>query len=263
MSGFALNRRRFLAGASVGTASLALGGCDAFDSYLSSDSKVRQTLERANDLSYRVQRLLQGRDALAQEFSAADIRQPQRPNGITSPDDEAYNALLTNGFADWRLEVSGLVQRPLSLSLTQLQSMPSRTQITRHDCVEGWSCIAKWTGTPLGIVLDQAIVKPEARYVMFHCMDTIERSLSGNIQYYGTIDLIDARHPQTILAYGMNDKPLPVANGAPLRVRVERQLGYKQPKYVNKIELIEDFSKVGQGRGGYWEDNGYDWYGGI
>ena len=126
-------------------------------------------------------------------------------------------------------------------------NMPSRTQITRHDCVEGWSCIAKWTGTPLSLVLDQAVVKPQARYVMFHCLDTIDRSLSGDVKYYGTIDLIDARHPQTILAYGLNGKPLPVENGAPLRVRVERQLGYKMPKYLCKIELVDGFDNVGGG----------------
>ena len=263
MSGLRISRRRFLSGASIGAGSLALSGCDVFDDYLGSDSTVRQTLERANDLSYRVQRFLQGRNSLAQEFSEADIRQPQRPNGVTNPEDEAYKTLLANDFSDWRLQVTGLVQKPLSISLEQLQSMPSRTQITRHDCVEGWSCIAQWTGTPLSIVLDEAVVKPEARYVMFHCMDSIDRSLAGNILYYGSIDLIDARHPQTLLAYGMNSKALPVENGAPLRVRVERQLGYKQPKYVNKIELVDDFSKIGQGKGGYWEDNGYDWYGGI
>jgi DMSO/TMAO reductase YedYZ molybdopterin-dependent catalytic subunit len=222
MSSTSVNRRRFLTAASIGAGSLALSGCDAFDDYLGTGSSVRSTLERANDLSYRVQRLLQGRDSLAQEFSEADIRQPQRPNGVTNPEDESYKALLANGFTDWRLEVTGLVQNPLSLSLTQLQAMPSRTQITRHDCVEGWSCIAKWTGTPLSTVLDQAVVRPEARYVMFHCMDTIDRTLSGNILYYGTIDMFDARHPQTILAYGMNGKALPVENGAPLRVRVER-----------------------------------------
>lgn len=262
MSGFQLSRRKFLTGASV-TAGLALSGCDAFDSVSSSDSTVRQTLEKANDLTYRVQRLLTKRDALAQEFTQADIRQPMRPNGVSNPDDQSYKALAANNFADWKLEVTGLVEKPFSLTLAQLQSMPSRTQITRHDCVEGWSCIAKWTGTPLSLVLDLAVVKPQARYVMFHCMDTIERSLMGNLLYYGSIDLIDARHPQTILAYGMNDMALPVANGAPVRVRVERQLGYKQPKYLQKIELIDDFSQIGRGKGGYWEDTGYDWYGGI
>lgn len=262
MSRFIVNRRKFLTGASVTAAGLALTGCDAFDGYLGSGTKTRQFLEGANDLTYRVQRLLQG-NALAQEFTEADIRQPMRPNGVTKPEDEAYNALLANNFADWRLEVTGLVEKPLSLSLPQLQAMPSRTQITRHDCVEGWSCIAKWTGTPLSLVLDQAVAKPSARYVMFDCMDTIERGLMGNVLYYGTIDLADARHPQTILAWGMNGAPLPVENGAPLRVRVERQLGYKQPKYVNRITLVDDFAKIGWGKGGYWEDRGYDWYGGI
>lgn len=262
MTRFAVSRRRFLTGATIGAGSLALG-CDAFDNHLGSDASLRRFLESANGLSYRVQRLLQGSNALAQEFTEADIRQGQKPNGITAPEDDAYKSLQANDFTDWRLEVGGLVERPLSLTREQLQAMPSRTQITRHDCVEGWSTIAKWTGTPLSHVLDQAVVKPDARYVVFHCMDTIERSLIGNIQYYGSIDMIDARHPQTILAYGLNGKALPVENGAPLRVRVERQLGYKQPKYINRIELLSAFNQLGRGKGGYWEDNGYDWYGGI
>ena len=263
MSYSLISRRRLLSAATIGAGSIALSGCDAFDDYLSSDSRVRHALESANDLSYRVQRLLQGRSALATEFSPGDIRQAQRPNGVTNPEDESYKALLGNDFVNWRLEVTGLVQNPLSLSLQQLQTLPSRSQITRHDCVEGWSCIAKWTGTLLRAVLDQAVVKADAKYVMFHCMDTIDKNLSGSIRYYGSVDLADAYHPQTILAYGMNDRPLPVENGAPLRVRVERQLGYKQPKYLNKIELVDDLSVFGQGKGGYWEDNGYDWYGGI
>lgn len=263
MAGFIVNRRRFLTSAALSASGLALSGCDAFDSQLGMGAPLRSFLEGANDLTYHAQRLIAGRDSLAQEYTEADIRQPQRPNGVTAPDDQDYKTLLANDFADWRLEVSGLVERPLMLSRERLMAMPSRTQITRHDCVEGWSCIAKWTGVPLSLVLDQAVVKPTARYVVFHCMDTIERSLSGAIQYYGSIDLIDARHPQTILAYGLNGKPLPVENGAPLRVRVERQLGYKQPKYVRRIELVDSFAAMGRGRGGYWEDNGYDWYGGI
>ena len=263
MQKFQLSRRKFLATAALGASSLALSGCDSFDGISNSDSAVRQFLEAANGLTYRAQRLLVGREALAQEFSESDIRQPMRPNGVTVPDDATYKRLLSNDFADWRLEVSGLVERPLSLSRAELMNMPARTQITRHDCVEGWSCIAKWTGTPLSLVLDKAVVKPQARYVMFHCLDTIDRDLSGDIKYYGSVDLIDARHPQTILAYGLNGKPLPVENGAPLRVRVERQLGYKMPKYVHKIELVDGFAGFGRGKGGYWEDNGYDWYGGI
>jgi len=263
MKKFQISRRGFLTSAALGASGLALSGCDAFDSLSSTDSKIRDVLEGANNLTYRVQRVLAGRDSLAQEFTEADIRQPQRPNGVTAPDDQDYLALQSKDFADWRLEVSGLVEKPLSLSREQLIAMPSRTQITRHDCVEGWSCIAKWTGVPLSLVLDEAKVKPQARYAVFHCMDTIERGLSGNVRYYGSIDLIDARHPQTILAYGLNDKPLPVENGAPLRVRVERQLGYKMPKYIRKIELLDSFSALGDGKGGYWEDRGYDWYGGI
>ncbi len=262
MQKFQLSRRTFLTGAGVGASGLALSGCDVFDG-LGRDSALRGVMESANGLTYRVQRLITGRDALAQEFTEADIRQPQRPNGVTAPDDDFYRDLLRNDFADWRLEITGLVEKPLSLSRDQLLAMPSRTQITRHDCVEGWSCIAKWTGVPLSLVLDEAKVKPEARYAVFHCLDTIDRGLAGDIKYYGSVDLIDARHPQTILAYGLNGKPLPVENGAPLRVRVERQIGYKMPKYLRRIELVDDFGTIGGGKGGYWEDNGYDWYGGI
>ena len=263
MAKFLLDRRKFLTASGLGLGGIALSGCDAFDGHLGMGDKLRGFLEGANALTHKAQRLIAGADSLAPEFGEADIRQPMRPNGITAPDDDVYKGLLGNDFADWRLEVSGQVERPLSLSREQLFAMPSRTQITRHDCVEGWSCIAKWTGTPLSLVLDAAVVKPQARYVLFHCLDTIDRNAAGDIKYYETIDMIDARHPQTILAYGLNGKPLPVENGAPLRVRVERQLGYKMPKYVRKIELVDSFSAIGGGRGGYWEDYGYDWYGGI
>lgn len=262
MGGFKLSRRKFLTGACAGTSGLLLSGCDAFDDHLRVGNGLRSFLEGANDLTYRVQRLL-ARDALAPEFTEADIRQPMRPNGVTAPDDDSYKSLLANNFADWRLEVTGMVEKPLSLSLDQIRNMPSRTQITRHDCVEGWSVIAKWTGTPLSLVLDLAVVRPEARYVVFHCMDTIDRDQSGDVKYYGSIDLVDARHPQTILAYGLNGRPLPVENGAPLRARVERQLGYKMPKYLRRLELVSSFATIRGGHGGFWEDYGYDWYAGI
>lgn len=263
MARFQLSRRRFLTAASVVAPSMALSGCDAFDFLVNRDNAVRNVLEGANGLTYRAQRFLAGPDAMAQEFTQADIRQPQRANGVTAPDDDVYKGLLSGNFVDWRLEVAGLVDNPQVLTRDQIMAMPSRTQITRHDCVEGWSCVAKWTGVPLSLVLDMAKVKPQAKYVVFHCLDTIDRSLSGDIKYYGSIDLADARHPQTILAYGMNDAPLPVENGAPLRVRVERQLGYKMPKYLRKIELVDGFAQFGLGKGGYWEDQGYDWFGGI
>jgi DMSO/TMAO reductase YedYZ molybdopterin-dependent catalytic subunit len=137
--------------------------------------------------------------------------------------------------------------------------MPSRTQITRHDCVEGWSCIGKWKGVQLSHLLDQAKLKPEARYIVFHCADT----LYGEALYYESIGLADALHPQTILAYEMNDETLTVPHGAPLRVRVERQLGYKMAKYIMRVEAVESFADLFGGNGGFWEDRGYEWYGGI
>ncbi len=262
MAKFKLSRRGFLTSATIGASGVALSGCDWFDSSLQ-DDRVRDFIAGANHLTYRAQRFLLGRDTLAPEYSKSDIRQPMRPNGSTDPEDDAYKALVSSNFADYKFEITGMVEKPVSFTLDELHNMPSRTQITRHDCVEGWSCIAQWTGVPLGHLLDQAKVKPEARYVVFKCLDTIEQSLAGDIKYYESIDLIDARHPQTIMAYGLNGKALPVSNGAPLRCRVERQLGYKMAKYVKSIELTDSIAQFGQGKGGYWEDNGYDWYGGI
>jgi DMSO/TMAO reductase YedYZ molybdopterin-dependent catalytic subunit len=198
--------------------------------------------------------------ALAREYDEADLSPQFRANGSTDPEDEDYRRLAANDFADWRLEVGGLVERPERFSRVDLRTLPSRTQITRHDCVEGWSCIGKWTGTPLAALLQRVGVRPEARFVMFHCADTMEDSVD---RYYESIGLGDAFHPQTILAYDMNGAPLSVAYGAPLRVRVERQLGYKMAKYVVAIELVESFSHIGRGHGGFWEDRGYEWYAGI
>ncbi|MCD7109848.1 molybdopterin-binding protein [Rhizobium sp. DKSPLA3] len=259
---FQANRRRFLTLAGVAASTVPLAGCDMLDGVFSGDSAVRQTLASANSLSYRVQRMLAG-DRLAPEFAATEIRQGQRPNGSTDPDGPDYRALKATAFATYRLPVTGLVEKPLDLGLDEIRVMPARTQITRHDCVEGWSCIAKWTGVPLATLLDQAKVKPEARYVIFHCYDAMNLGLGGPTPYYESIDLLDARHPQTILAYGCNDQALSVANGAPLRVRVERQLGYKMAKYVKSIELAATLAPYGGGKGGFWEDVGYDWYGGI
>jgi DMSO/TMAO reductase YedYZ molybdopterin-dependent catalytic subunit len=149
------------------------------------------------------------------------------------------------------------------LSLADLRALPARTQITRHDCVEGWSSIAKWRGVRLAALLEQAALRPTAKYLVFHCADTLELTLDGTGQYYESIDLVDAVHEQTILAYEMNGEPLPVAHGAPLRLRVERQLGYKMAKYVMRIEVVDRFDQIGLGKGGYWEDRGYQWYAGI
>ena len=162
------------------------------------------------------------------------------------------------------------MERPLSLSLDDLRKRGVQSQITRHDCVEGWSCIAKWTGTRLALLLKEAGLKPSARFIVFYCADMMD-ALAGD-PYYESIGLADAFHPQTILAYEMNDQalpvphgaPLPVAHGAPVRLRLERQLGYKMAKYVMRIEAIDSFDKLGRGKGGYWEDTvDYEWYAGI
>lgn len=253
-----INRRKLL----LGSAAFALSGCKVFDSAGDGDSALNTLFSSHEGLTKSAQRALIG-DRLAPEFSEADIRQGQRPNGSTDPDSAAYRQMAGTGFGDYRLSVTGLVDTPQTLSLADLTALPSRTQITRHDCVEGWSCIAKWQGVPLGTVLKLAQPKVTARYAVFHCFDAIERGLSGEVFYYESIDLIDAFHPQTILAYAMNGAPLPVANGAPLRLRVERQLGYKMAKYVHTIELTESLVDLGGGKGSYWADRGYEWYAGI
>ncbi len=201
------------------------------------------------------------RKAMAQEFTEKDISPNFRSNGTSTPRNQTYTEMANNGFSNYRLKVDGLVEQPTSFSLEDIRALPSRTQITRLDCVEGWSAIGKWKGVRLGALLEIVQLKPSARYVVFHCADPMEED--GTKPYYESIDLDDAFHPQTILAYELNDKTLPVANGAPLRVRVERQLGYKMAKFVMRLEIVDDFSRIAGGKGGYWEDQGYEWYAGI
>jgi DMSO/TMAO reductase YedYZ molybdopterin-dependent catalytic subunit len=182
-----------------------------------------------------------------------------RNNGNTQARSGEWARQAAQGFAGWRLAVDGLVETPQALSLDDLRAPPARTQITRHDCVEGWSAIGKWTGVPLQAVLERAQLQPQARYIVLHCADDF-----NGTPYYESIDLIDAFHPQTILAYGMNDQVLPIGHGAPLRLRVERQLGYKNAKFIMRIEAVDSLAGIGQGRGGFWEDVGdYAWYAGI
>ena len=253
------HRRGWLRAAFAATGALALGACDK----ITNTPQAIGFLQKAEGLTRRAQRLTVDRKALAREFGPADISSDFRANGSIDPTDADYVAQRDKGFADYRLVVDGLVERPLSLSLAEVRGLASRTQITRHDCVEGWSSIAKWQGARLGPLLDKAGLKKTARYLVFHCGDSLEQTLDGSGQYYESIDLIDAYHPQTILAYAMNDATLPVAHGAPLRLRVERQLGYKQAKYIMRIEAVDDFAHLGRGKGGYWEDRGYEWYAGI
>jgi DMSO/TMAO reductase YedYZ molybdopterin-dependent catalytic subunit len=247
-----IGRRRFIA---AGASGLLLGGCDR----LNRSPGFRGILRSAEKLTMGAQRIVSPRDALAREYGEADMSPIFRSNGTAMPNTSDYARHLAEHFANWRLAVDGLVARPLSIPLGTLRTIPQRTQITRHDCVEGWSAIGKWHGVQLSRILDAAGLSTRAKYLVFHCADRF-----GDKPYYESIDLIDAFHPQTILAWGMNGHLLPVANGAPLRLRVERQLGYKHAKYVERIEAVESLAGIFGGKGGYWEDNvDYEWYAGI
>jgi DMSO/TMAO reductase YedYZ molybdopterin-dependent catalytic subunit len=254
-----LSRRRFLGGLAAGLGATMLAGCDR----LVQSGPVDRLMRGTEQLTMNAQRALLGRGGMATEFAQADLSPVFRSNGTRMPGSEDYARLLDGRFSQWRLKVDGLVRSPLELSLDDLVRMPSRTQITRHDCVEGWSGIAKWQGVQLGRVLNMAGLRAGARYVVFHCADEPEQTLDGSGRYYESIDLLDAWHPQTILAYAMNDGRLAVEHGAPLRLRVERQLGYKQAKYLMRLEVVSSFDRLWGGHGGYWEDRGYEWYAGI
>jgi DMSO/TMAO reductase YedYZ molybdopterin-dependent catalytic subunit len=294
-----ISRRTFLVGGTGLASAMILGGCDKF----AATETGKNVLSLGEDANLFVQRLLLTQTKLAPEFSEVEISKVFKANGTEDPPDRTYKALARKKFADYRLEIGGLVERPLKWSLSDIRAMESRTQITRHDCVEGWSCVGKWTGVPLRLLLDRAGLMPNARYIVLHCADTMEGGEADNeesddgaaqksqskanmtkgdksstatddketdnkqktpaIRYYETIDLTDAYHPQTILAYDMNGATLPIPHGAPLRLRVERALGYKMAKFVMRLEVVDNFSKFGDGKGGYWEDRGYDWYAGI
>jgi len=247
-----IDRRAFIA---TGASGLLLGGCDR----LNNSPKFRSVLRSAEKLTMASQRLISPRDALAHEYGEADLSPIFRSNGTSVPGGDEYAQHMDEQFANWRVTVDGLVARPLSIPIQTLRSLPHRVQITRHDCVEGWSAIGKWHGVELSRILDHAGLSTRAKYIVFHCADRF-----GDKPYYESIDLIDAFHPQTILAFGLNGHLLPVPNGAPLRLRVERQLGYKQAKYIQRIEAVDSLSRVYGGKGGYWEDNvDYAWYAGI
>ena len=249
-------RRRFLARLAASVGALSVAACDR----LSQSEWFPKLLDSAEQLNAHVGKLVTGRKAMAREYTPADLSPTFRSNGTAEPNNAEYAALEANGFADYALQVTGLVAAPRRFTLTELRALPSRTQITRHDCVEGWSAVGKWQGTRLSAVLNAVQPTDAARYVVFHCADPMD---DGQSPYYESIDMDDAYHEQTILAYLLNDKPLPIANGAPIRLRVERQLGYKHAKYVMRLEVVDSFAHIGEGKGGYWEDQGYQWYAGI
>jgi hypothetical protein len=203
-------------------------------------------------LTYASQRLLIGKHALAREFSRSDISRVIPVNG-PPPEIEAYDRLLVGGFADWKLRIDGMVARPAAFSLADLQKYPAHTQITHQACEEGWSFIAEWTGVRLSHVLDLVQVDPRARYLVFFSFDN----------FWESIDMIDALHPQTFLAYGLNGRDLPPEHGAPVRVRVARQLGYKSVKYLARVIVTDSLEHFGKGVGGINPEYGYSWWAGI
>ena len=238
-----ISRRKMLAGASA-FSGLLLTGCDT-TTYLPPHLKhgVGGIGEALNMMSHRI---CASEDSLAPEYSAEAITPHFPVEGTAYPESKKYQRQLKDGFKDWRLEVGGLVAKELSISLDELKQMPSRTQITSQSCEKGWTAIAQWTGVPLSHILELAGgARPSGRYIEFRTVDGWQSS----------IDMNDALHAQTILAYGMNGKPLPIQHGAPVRVRVERQMGYKSLKYLTKIDVIERPDGPGE--------SGWHWYAGA
>ncbi|MHC1998927.1 molybdopterin-dependent oxidoreductase [Methylobacterium sp. CM6241] len=243
-----LSRRRLLAGSAGLVGAGFLGGCDA-----PALSRLATPYDWSNGLTFAVQRWLLRRQPLVREFGPEAISAVFPTINTTDPNDPGYKTSKSLGFTDWKLPVTGLVERPGAFSLADLKAMPARTQITLHSCEQGWSAIAGWTGVPLAGLLAHVGLKPEARFVVM-------RSVDG---WWDSFDLFDALHPQTILAYGMNGQDLPVAHGAPLRLRVERQLGYKSLKYLTQIEAVDRVDGFGKGRGSMVAELGFPWYAGI
>ena len=246
-----LPRRQFITGL-ASAAGIALAGCTQ------TEPPTYGNLLRMGDLlNYKAHRLFLTANSLAHEYDRSEISAAPAI-GTTDPANssqpffipqhgEAYSRLRQDRFLDWRLTVEGSVSQPRSLSLADLMRMPARTQITRHTCEEGWSSIAEWTGVPLRLVLEAAGIKPDARCVQLYAYD----------QFGDSIDMFDALHPQTILAYGMNGRELPIGHGAPLRLRVETQLGYKSLKFLRSIVVRNEF------RDDWTIPAGWSWYAGI
>lgn len=246
-----MNRRQWLASvsATLPTAgSLLLNGCQR---YL--PPTYGSLFGMSDALTFASHRLLLRNQPLVREFSRDKITPNFPAINETNPHDDEYGRLLAGRFREWRLSIEGLVANPSELSLADLKRLPARTQVTQHNCEQGWSAIAEWTGVPLARVLEAVGIQPQARYVVFYTVDG----------WWDSVDMFDALHPQTLLAYGMNGGDLPVAHGAPVRLRVERQLGYKQLKYVSWIKVTDRLDNVEDGTGAVGASHLYSWYAGI
>jgi DMSO/TMAO reductase YedYZ molybdopterin-dependent catalytic subunit len=203
-------------------------------------------------LNYAAQTVL-ARHSLAREFSKSQISENPFANEVAPLGDE-FQRLEQGSFADWRLVVDGMVTQPASFSLLELKSFPARSHITMIGCEEGWTYIAQWTGVPVSHILELVGAKAEARYVVYRAFQK---------EWWDSIDMADALHPQTLITYGMNDHELPVPFGGPLRMRVSRQLGYKNVKYINRLTVTDDLKQFGKGLGSASPEAGYAWYAGI
>jgi DMSO/TMAO reductase YedYZ molybdopterin-dependent catalytic subunit len=208
----------------------------------------------ADIMTMASQRMLMSNDQLVQEHDSSEITKNFPVWNQSNPEDEEYQRLRAENYRDWRLPVTGLVNKPISMSLRDLKKLPRRTQTTMHICEQGWSAIAEWTGAPLLSVIQAAGgIKPDAKYIMIN-------AYGG---WYEGYDMFDVTHPQTILAYGMNGKDIPLGNGAPLRLRVERHCGYKQLKFIKSIEVVSSVENFGRGTGGLNSDYDFHWYAGA
>lgn len=247
-----LPRSRFLTLLAAST----LSGCASIGTTLTEDDRFRRLLELPESLDLA---LLGAGQPLAREYRPQDVSPDFRTNGFDPPSSAQYLEWSQVGWRGFRLFVTGLVEAPKSYGLAALRANFARvSQITRHDCVEGWSVIGKWTGVRLSDLLADCKPKAQARYVVFRCMDDDGQ---GNL-YVESLSMHQAAHPQALLAYELNDRPIPIKNGAPLRLKVPTQLGYKSAKYVMKIELVAGLGGE-LGKGGYWEDRGYEWFAGV
>jgi DMSO/TMAO reductase YedYZ molybdopterin-dependent catalytic subunit len=247
-----MKRRLFLASS---VAAAVAAGCAPIGTALNNNNAFHGALESAQTLD----RALIGTRGMARLYTEADIDRTFRVNGFDTPSDDAYQTYVRDRFSSYRLLVDGAVQRSAAFTLGQLERMMQLTQITRHDCVEGWSAIGKWGGVPLRDLLAAVGPTSAARYVVFRCMDNDGQ---GNL-YYESLGLHQAMHPQTLLALRLNGAPLDPAHGAPVRLRVPTQLGYKSAKWVRHIQVVPSFNAIDGGQGGYWEDQGYEWFAGI
>ncbi len=246
-----MNRRLFVAS----SISSALAACSPIGTALNNNPGVHKLLGATQGLTHAVI----GTRGLAREYPARDISPDFPVDSLPTPADSAYVNLENHAFRGFTLVVDGAVERRRVVPLEALQRMQQTTQITRHDCVEGWSVIAKWSGVRLSHVLDLVQPRKDARYVVFHCMDKDDQGTP----YYESLDLHEAYHPQALLALRMNDRVIPPEHGAPVRLKVPTQLGYKSAKWIKRIEVVGSFANIYQGHGGYWEDQGYEWYAGI